>query len=175
MGSKREYSYGEKLKAVFGVIENYRSLRAVAKEIGTDKESVRRWVGLYKQFGTEGLLIENDNFSLEFKLSAIRYMQENHLSFFKTAIKFGIINDSVLRKWYRIYNEYGVAGLMPKNQCRNKEMSSNKPKQDEKTKEELLKELVYLRAENAYLKKLQALVQERETRGNGKKQKPSMN
>ena len=175
MSIKTKYSYGEKLKAVFGVIENYRSLRAVATEIGTDKETVRRWVGLYKQFGTEGLLIENVNFSLEFKLSAIKYMQENHLSFFKTAIKFGITNDSVLRKWYRIYNEYGVAGLMPKNQCRNKEMSSKKPNQDEKTKEELLKELQYLRAENAYLKKLQALVQERIARENGRNQKPSKN
>ena len=39
--------------------------------------------------------------------------------------------------------------------------------------EELLKELEYLRAENAYLKKLQALVEERIVRESGKEPKPS--
>ena len=38
--------------------------------------------------------------------------------------------------------------------------------------EELLKELEYLRAENAYLKKLQALVEERIVRESGKEPKP---
>ncbi len=39
--------------------------------------------------------------------------------------------------------------------------------------EELLKELEYLRAENAYLKKLQALVEGRIVRESGKESKPS--
>ena len=173
--SYEKYNYEQKLKAVLAVIENYQTFRSAAAEIGTDKESVRRWVGLYKQFGTEGLLIKKRDFSLEFKLSIIRYMQENRLSFFKTAIEFGITNDSVLRKWYRIYNEHGVLGLMSKNLYRNNGMRSGKPNQDEKTREELLKELEYLRAENAYLKKLQALVQERIAVENEKRQKRSKN
>jgi transposase len=175
MSRKSKYSYEQKLKAVLAVIEDYRSMRSVAKEMCADKKEVSRWVALYKQFGQDGLLIKNGSYSVEFKLSVIRYMKENDLSYFKTAVKFGIPCGSVIGRWNRICNEKGVVGIMLKNKDRNKDISSKEPNQDKKTKEELLKELQYLRAENAYLKKLQALVQERLSRENGKKQKPSKN
>ena len=65
--------------------------------------------------------------------------------------------------------------FIPKNLCRDKYVKLDKSKLNEKTKEELIEELQYLQVENAYLKKLQALVQERESREKGKKPKPSKN
>ena len=50
-----------------------------------------------------------------------------------------------------------------------KKPDSVKKEDSEKTAKELLEELEYLRAENEYLKKLNALVQERETRQQKKK------
>ncbi|SFH99910.1 transposase [Modicisalibacter xianhensis] len=47
------------------------------------------------------------------------------------------------------------------------------PVNDERSRKELLEELAYLRAENAYLKKLDALIQEKRTAARGKKRKPS--
>lgn len=44
---------------------------------------------------------------------------------------------------------------------------------DERSQEELLQELAYLRAENAYLKKLDALIREQEAATRGKKPRPS--
>jgi len=173
--SIKKHDYEKRLKAVLAVIEDYRSMSSVAKEMGIDSKEVRRLVAFYKQFGKDGLSIKNGRYSAEFKLSVIRHMEENDLSYFKTAVMFGIPCGSVIRRWNRIYNEKGVIGVMPKNQGRNEDISSDKSNFDEKTKKELLKELVYLRAENAYLKKLQALVQEREALENGKKQKPSKN
>lgn len=52
-------------------------------------------------------------------------------------------------------------------------MSSTKPKKkilNNETKEDLIAEVQRLRMENEYLKKLQALVQERVSREDGKKQ-----
>lgn len=48
------------------------------------------------------------------------------------------------------------------------------PKPDEElTREELLKEVAYLRAETAFLKKLDALILEEQAATRGKKRKPS--
>jgi transposase len=105
-------------------------------------------------------------------------MEKNKISYFKTAVIFGIPCDSVLQKWKRKYDEQGAIGFIQGNLCRKEKMSFKKSKLEEKTKEELLKELKELQClqvENAYLKKLQALVQERITRENGKKPKPSKN
>ena len=176
MSRKLKYGYEQRLQAVFEVIKNYKTFQSVATEIGADKKEIRRWVAMYEEFGSDGLLIKNRHYSVEFKLSVIKYMRENSLSFFKAAIKFGIPDDSSVREWARIYNEYGAVGFMQKNRCRNKDMNSDKEsKLNEKTKEELLKDLEYLQAENAYLKKLQALVQERIALENGRRQKPSKN
>ena len=51
----------------------------------------------------------------------------------------------------------------------NKKADSVKKKDSDKTREELLEELQYVRAENEYLKKLSALVQERKARQQKKK------
>jgi len=178
MNKKSKYSYEQRLKAVLSVVEDYRSMQSVAAKIGASKQEVRRWVFLYKQFGKDGLTIKNGKYSLEFKLSVIRHMEENKLSYFKTAVIFGIPCDSVLQKWKRKYDEQGEICFIQKNLCRKKYMSSKKIKLNEKnerTKEDMEGELLRLQVENAYLKKLQALVQERVSRGSGKKPKPSKN
>ena len=52
---------------------------------------------------------------------------------------------------------------------KNNRPDSAKKNDSEKTKKELLEELEYVRAENEYLKKLSALVQERKAREQKKK------
>jgi transposase len=104
-------------------------------------------------------------------------MHENHLSLFETAVKFGIPRDWTVNQWNRICEREGASGLyrdkrgkMKKSKKPKKSLSSSPVKTQE---EELQAELEYLRTENAYLKKLRALVEERITRESGKKQKPS--
>lgn len=170
-----KYSYEVKLRAVLSVINDHRSSRSVAAEIGSEQKHIRRWVALYKAHGVTGLLHKHTTYSGEFKVSVIRYMHENHLSLFETAIKFGIPNDSVVCNWERIYYEQGESGLMQENRGRKKTMRGNQPKKrklEKQTEEDLISEVQRLRAENAYLKKLQALVQERIARENESGQKP---
>ena len=168
-----KYTYEEKLEAVLRVIDKGMSYGESARILGTCKEVVRRWTARYNQFGTEGLLMKHGTYSGDFKLSVIKYMHDNHLSLFQAAVKFGIPNESTLGKWERIYYEEGAQGLYVDRRGRKSKMSSGKIKKkelNEETKEDLIAEVQRLRMENEYLKKLQALVQERISREDGKKQ-----
>lgn len=172
-----KYSYEEKLEAVLRVIEDGMSAKQSGHILGTSESPVRRWVERYRQFGPEGLLLKHGTYDGKFKISVIEYMHENHLSLFQTAVKFGIPTDSTVGKWERIYHEEGPEALFRDNRGRSKTMSSkpSKKKLDKQTEEDLIAEVQRLRMENEYLKKLQALVQERIARENGKESPSSKN
>ena len=105
-------------------------------------------------------------------------MHENNLSLFQAATKFGIPNDTTVGKWERIYYEEGPQGLYKDNRGRKSKMSSDKPRKkklNKETEEDLIAEVQRLRMENEYLKKLNALVQERIARENGNESPSSMN
>lgn len=85
------------------------------------------------------------------------------MSFRQVAEHFNIHAANLIVKWDKNYNLYGFDGL--KRKKRQKKMK--KPQQKfkplkadkDKTQEELLEELAYLRTENSYLKKRKALIQ----------------
>ena len=173
-----KYSYEEKLEAVLRVIEDGMSVKESAHILGTNIAPVQRWVARYRQFGPEGLLLKHGTYDGAFKVSVVEYMHENHLSLFQTAVKFGIPQDHTVGKWERIYYEKGPQGLYRDNRGRKSKMSSDKPKKkklDKQTEEDLIAEVQRLRMENEYLKKLNALVQERIARENGNESPSSTN
>lgn len=173
-----KYSYEQRLETVKLVIDKHMSCEAAARQLGTGKEHVRRWVKRYEQFGAEGLLLKHGTYTGEFKQHVVEYMHENHLSISETAILFGVPTDVTVGKWERLYYEEGPQALYEDKRGRKKNMSSNKPKRvklNKETEEDLIEEVQRLRMENAYLKKLNALVQERLARESGKKQPPSEN
>ena len=109
-------------------------------------------------------------------------MRNNHLSYGETVRKYWGATNSIesdrhrsqLRLWERKYLEEGYEGLMKDNRGRpsiNGKKRGRPPKLDKKVEEDLIAENQRLRMENEYLKKLNALVQERIERENGKKQK----
>ena len=114
--------------------------------------------------------MKQGSYTGDFKLSVIQYMHEHHLSLSQAAVHFGIPAESTLNKWERIYYEEGSQGLYKDNRGRKSKMKNEKPKAkklDKKTEEDLIAEVQRLRMENEYLKKLNALVQERIARENG--------
>ena len=76
--------------------------------------------------------------------------------------RFEINDHGIIERWERIYLEEGPEGLAVERRGRK---STGRPKKlPDKVEEDLLAEVQRLRAENAYLKNLQALVLEEERR-----------
>ena len=83
-----------------------------------------------------------------------------------------IQSDATIGKWLKIVETQGVDALQPRKRGRlPMEKEVKKMKFVEDTKEALLAENERLRMENAYLKKLNALVQEKERLQNKTKHK----
>ena len=105
--------------------------------------------------------IQNKKYTGEFKQMVVETMQREKLSYRETERKFGLPNNRAAT-WERIYLEDGPEGLYIERRGRS---STGRPKKmPKKTEEDLLAEVQRLRAENAYLKNLQALVLEDESR-----------
>lgn len=164
-----KYSFKDKLEAVLRVKNDGWSTRESARVLGVHHSAVTRWIQLYDVNGYDGLTNEGASYDGNFKIMVVKYMHENDLSPNETAAKFCIKGSATVFKWNKIYIEEGPAGLLKKkSKGQIKRIMNNKDIQD-KTKEDLVEENERLRMENEYLKKLQALVQERIDRENGKK------
>jgi transposase-like protein len=96
----------------------------------------------------------------EFKQKAVEHMRENGLSYRETGKLFGLKHDSIII-WERVYLEEGAEGLYIDRRGR---VAGSPPKISKEVEEDLIAENQRLRMENDYLKKLDALVRERELR-----------
>lgn len=130
---------------------------------------------------------KNRKYSPEFKLSVIMDMRKHNLSYSETMRKYFPYleqkNFCFLKKWERIYLEEGEAGFYIERRGRATKMDNPKkgrPRKrplDKEIENDLISEnqrlkerIQYLEAENAYIKKLSALV-EAEERLKSKKRK----
>lgn len=165
-----KYSNELKLEIVKYCIEGHHSSSDAAKKFNIPSPtSIDNWIGKYKEHGVEGLIKQKkSSYSGEFKQNVVDYMHRYHLSATKTAIHFRIMT-SVVLKWERIYYEEGPQALYEKRRGKKKNMSSKQKKKKIYKEEDLIDEVQRLRMENEYLKKLNALVQERIKQENKKK------
>jgi transposase-like protein len=99
-------------------------------------------------------------YSGEFKQKVVETMQAQGLSYKGAARMFDLKDPQSIKAWEQIYMAEGLEGL---NKNRRKEVPGPRNFRP-KAEESLIEEVQRLRAENAYLKKLNALVQEREQR-----------
>ena len=110
--------------------------------------------------------VPHKRYTPEFKQMVVETMMREKLSYCEAARRFDVSNHHRVAGWERIYLMEGLEGLYIERRGRGSKGRPTKfPKEVE---EDLLKEVQRLRAENAYLKKLQALVLEEERRQNKK-------
>ena len=111
--------------------------------------------------------VPNKRYTPEFKKMVVETMKKEHLSIYAAMQEFGINDHKIIERWERIYLEEGPEGLSVERRGRSSTDRSKKlPKEVE---EDLLAEVQRLRAENDYLKNLQALVLEDERRQHKKR------
>ena len=101
-------------------------------------------------------------------------VEQKQLSLPEVALKH-LVSTRSLRRWVRAYHESGESGLMRKGATGNMKKKRQLTEAELDELEMLRKRNEYLEAENALLKKVRALVEEREARLRAIGQKPSKN
>lgn len=172
-----KYSVDDKLSAVMRYMDGVESFISIGRSMGTSASVIMNWVKQYEYQGVEGLSKKSyTNYSAQFKLDVLNYMIDNGTSPNETAVIFNISSPATIRTWRLLFKKGGVDALIPKKKGRtpmDKEDNKKKKKQaPAKGSVEALKaEVEQLRMENAYLKKLNALVRDKEKSPNKTKHK----
>lgn len=175
MGNRKvnKYSYAFKLQCIEAVLKKKQSIIKVSRDFGIRPSNLRLWLGFYEKYGRSSLCGRvNQRYNPASRLIVLQAIEREKISLREACIRYNIPSMSTIILWQRAYRSKGYAGLINKPQGRPPNMKSpikrraKKPSKPLTREEELLKENEYLRAENALLKKLQALVQA------DKKQKP---
>ena len=172
--------YTEKLK--LAVVKDYLSgnggQREVAQRHGVETTSLRNWVAAYREHGSSGIAarVSRQRYTAEFKLAVLMRIKQEGLSRRRASAIFGIRRSDLITEWQRLYDEGGPGAFAASGQPRRAPMlPPDKPPPKlrlnrTKSREELLEEIQRLQMENAYLKKLDALVQSRTRSVRRKKQ-----
>lgn len=170
-----KYSLDFKIEAVTACLHGPDGYRRVASRYGVPTTLFRHWVAAYKTHGAAGLAKPFMIYPLEIRYQVVQSVLTDGLSINEAVAKHNILSRGTVQNWIRLYNEGGIEALKRKYRGRS-EMSKHskiavvpdKPL-EEMTREELLKELEYRRAEVAYLKKLDALIQSKKSAAKNKR------
>lgn len=172
-----KYSDEFKLGVVFYCLDG-RSFCETAKHFNLDHSIVVHWVKLYQTHGIDSLRRKRSKtvYTVDFKQAAVfRLLAGESVKALAIELNLGDFN---LRQWLKAYNQYGIMGLYPKpkgripvNTASDKSDKAAKPAKTSKVDKaqsqsnehaNLLRRIQYLEAENAYLKKLDALIRQRQ-------------
>lgn len=169
----KHYKFEIKLKIVHEYLNSSLGYKRLTKKYNLSHHSLlQRWVNQYLESGPEGLdkKMKNSSYTRDFKVSVLRFRQENQLSYRETANHFKITNPATLAQWQRKFDEEGILGLDNKQKGHPSKMKRKHTKVERENqlplKEDEREELERLRNENemlkagiAYQKKLQRLTQ----------------
>lgn len=176
----KKYSEEVKLAAVQTYRTGQLGWKAAAKVHNVEPSSLRKWVAAYEVHGIDGIRRKSTReYSEEFKLEVLQRMRDEALSYRQVAALFNIRKFDIIGAWEDAYERDGLAGLASRRTGRSKQLTKRSlqksevtsPSDDKLTREELLAELNSLRMENAYLKKLDALVRSQTKSAPGKGRK----
>jgi transposase len=168
--AKPKYTLETRLAVVSHYLSGNDGTQRTAERFGVERTSVRRWVRAWQLHGIDGITWKNDRHSPSFRIAVVRTVIDEELSMREAAARFNISTETVVRHWVNVYKDAGEKGLLSIKPGRSKGMT--KPQKtppltdaalEKLSPEELRAELRYLRAENAYLKKLKTLVQSEKT------------
>jgi transposase len=162
------HSLERKLEIVRAGLDGGIGPKSLAKKYAINHSKIDQWMKLFKIHGSKGLAKKYSKYPASFKFKVLQRMWKDRLSFTETAAIFNIRGATSVVGWDRLYREGGIEALEPGRRGRRKAVVDPKGKpppkaaNERQSREELLAELSQLRMENAYLKKLNALVRARQ-------------
>ncbi len=170
-----KFSKEDKLKAVNRYLTGKESSYEIGRSLKVDKQSILKWVKQYEYNGEKAFIKRYTSYTQQFKLDVLNYMTEQGTSLIETAAIFNIPAPSTIGTWRKQLETHGVDALRSKKKGRpsmkekpNDRSGSKANKESTKALEERIKQL---EMENEYLKKLNALVQNKEKSRNKIKRK----
>ncbi len=164
---RTKYSFELKLEIVQKYLGEHIPVTKLVKMYQIDAGTIQQWIGSYVEHGEEGLTHTRQSYTGDFKVSVVEYMHDTGASARKTAAHFNVNAYGTVLDWEQIYEENGPAALYEEHRGKGAMMEAKRPRKPKQKKEtdsdeDLLAEVKRLRMENEYLKKLNALVQEKE-------------
>jgi len=150
--------------------KNGETISSLAKSFNIHESNIKYLIALIGKYGNNILRKgKNRAYSKEFKLQAINRILINHESINSVALDIGLISAGILHNWLSKFKENGYNVVEKKKGRKPKSMTKPKKNNKELSEKEKIKKLeeenLYLKAENEYLKKLRALVQELKNQG----------
>ncbi len=168
-----KYPFHIRLAAVQHYMTGQSTIKETACLFGVGRSPLTRWLRAFRRQGSAGLEDRPARtYTAQFRLRVVRYVAENRCSYAEASARFAIPNESLILDWMRRYRRGGEKALhaaRPGPAMTQKKYIPGTRPLSEMTPKELQKELEYLRAENAYLKKLKALREEDALREQQKK------
>lgn len=171
-----KHTFEEKLNIVSQVRKGMPILR-ISRECHIREGMILEWVRKYDLYGESGLLKQpNFKSTPDFKEEIVRLVIEKKVTLNQVVLEHGL-SKTALERWVRSVRIEGYAVLYQQKKPGRppKGMGRSKKLEPETTLEKLQAENIRLRAEIALLKKVTALVREREARERMSGQKPSKN
>jgi len=171
-----KYDTAAKLKIVQQCMAVRGTMKAVCHAHRLDYSTVRRWVDAFRVHGVSALAPKCGRYSPAFRHSVVIGMRRDGLSLRQAAARFDVRSPKHIRRWCEQYDRGGLPALSDRPRTMPPRKSSRPKVQlpdDQRPMKDLIKELSYLRAENAYLKKLDALIREDEEAAQASKREQS--
>lgn len=172
-----KFNLEQKMDAILSYQRGKESVKFIAKSLGVNHEVVRMWIKQFEYHGMKAFEKSYTTYTQQYKLNVLHYMNENGTSPNETAVIFNISSPGLIRKWQNQFITEGIDALKSKKKGRPSMSKENEKKALKKqglaegSVEALQAELERLRMENAYLKKLNALVQSKGKSPNKTKRK----
>ena len=143
------------------------SANSIQSAYGINATQLRVLWDRYQAQGNAGIRQKKNNnrFDSALKKEIVLDIEENHLTLHAASLKYDAV-PQLISRWLKKYREKGLAALLTTKK-RGRPPCMGRPKKDSKPLtelERLRKEVQELKTENALLKKVRALVEERNAR-----------
>ena len=176
MSKRKKHGYVECLKYIH-MIKEGRSIHSIHVEYGINENRLHVLWNQYQLQGKAGLLKKkNIRADYSLKKKVVLDIDENHLTLHAASLKYGASSQRI-SVWLQQSRTGGLAALNSTKR-RGRPPGMGRPQKDSKPLtelERLRKEVQELKTENALLKKVRALVEERNARLREIGQGPSKN